>query len=285
MDDPEYRPLRGPLHHYTSVDALLSILKSKVLWATNIRYLNDSTESELGLSLTRRVADEARRTAEGIDSEILTYLIEWLDRPRSQAASVYVLSFSEAHNQLSQWRGYTKYGQGVCLSVDSWLLVNRMQAQGWTLQNCRYNETSQLAWADAILARIRREAAAGYSGIEEDKTNGFETVLRKTLSDLLQVAATIKHDAFVQEQEVRFISPMIDVSDDRVGYRSGKTTRIPYVKFALSAGEDDLLIQEIMVGPGRTQHPIQLSIVDALKENRVNGSCVVSLSEIPYREL
>jgi hypothetical protein len=285
VDDPEYRPLHGPLHHYTSVDALLSIVKSRALWATNVRYLNDSSESELGLKLIRRIAGEARNTAAGIDFEILTQLVDWLDRPRSDAASVYVLSFSEAHNQLSQWRGYTRHGQGVCLSIDSGLLVNRMQAQGWTFQNCRYNQPSQLAWADAILSRIRREAATNYSGIEENKPNGFETVLENTLSDLLQVAATIKHDAFAREREVRFISPVIDIGDHSVRYRPGRTTRIPFVEFALAAGEDSLSIHEIMVGPGPAQHSLRLSVIDALKQNRVNGPCVLSVSEIPYREL
>ncbi|MFZ1013297.1 MAG: DUF2971 domain-containing protein, partial [Terracidiphilus sp.] len=107
----------------------------------------------------RQIAEEARRTAKGIDSEILDYIIEWLGKPLSEGAAVYVLSFSEAHNQLSQWRGYTSYGQGVCLSIDSGQLVKRMQAQGWTFQNCRYSQASQLAWADAILSRFRREAA------------------------------------------------------------------------------------------------------------------------------
>ena len=102
------------------------------------------------------------------------------------AASVYVLSFSEAHNQLSQWRGYTKYGQGVCLSIDSALLVKCMQAQGWTFQNCRYNRTSQLAWADAILSRMRREAATTHTGIEDDAKKEFNVVLQNNLSDLAQ---------------------------------------------------------------------------------------------------
>jgi hypothetical protein len=122
-----------------------------------------------------------------------------------ESASVYVLCFSEARNQLSQWRGYTQHGRGICLSIDSGLLVQRMQAQGWTFQNCRYNQDSQLTWAEAILSRMRREAGATCEGLKGDRKRGFDAVLQNRLSDLLQVDATIKNDGFSEEREVRFI--------------------------------------------------------------------------------
>jgi hypothetical protein len=284
VEDPEYQPLRGPLHHYTSIDALLSIVKTKVLWATNIRYLNDSSESELGLTLMREVITQELKTATGIDLEVLTFLAEWLDARRIENASVYVLSFSTAHNQLSQWRGYTRYGHGVCLSIDSGLLVRRMQDQGWTFQNCRYSRTSQLTWAEAILAGVRREAAVSNSRVDQSKEHSFEAALRRRMSDLLQVAATIKHEAFAQEHEVRFISPMIDITDNRIAYRSGHATRIPYVEFQLAVQPEDLVLHEVMIGPGAAQERSRLSIAAALKEAGV-GSYAVTVSGIPYREL
>jgi hypothetical protein len=54
LPDPEQRPLRGPMYHYTSLDASLSILQHKVLRATGIHYLNDASESELGFSIIRK---------------------------------------------------------------------------------------------------------------------------------------------------------------------------------------------------------------------------------------
>ncbi len=75
----------------------------------------------------RQVGEEAQRAAAGTDAEFLTYFIGWLDGRVFESASVFVLCFSEAHNQLSQWRGYTQHGRGICLSIDSALLVQRMQ--------------------------------------------------------------------------------------------------------------------------------------------------------------
>jgi hypothetical protein len=284
-DDPEYRPLSGPLHHYTSLDALLSIIETKSLRATNVHYLNDSSESELGLNVMRRVAEDARKTAAGIDAEFLAHFIGWLDGRVFESASVYVLCFSEARNQLSQWRGYTQHGRGVCISIDSGLLVQRMQAQGWTFQNCRYNRDSQLTWAEAILSRMRREAGASCEGLEGDKKKGFDAVLQNCLSDLLQVAATIKNDGFTEEREVRFISAMINAGDEQIGYRAGRTALIPYVQFRLAEKEEKLAIQEIMIGPSPTQHLTQSALGGLVRQKGLREPCIISLSQIPYREL
>lgn len=283
-EDPEYRGISGPLHHYTSLEALQSILGEKALWATNIHYLNDASESELGLDIMKQVGAEARNTATGVDQEFLNFLLEWLDARVFEYASVYVLCFSESPNQLSQWRGYTAHGRGICISIDSTVLIERMKALGWTFQNCRYNRASQLSWAESILSRLRREAASNKPKIK-DKARRFDAVLSNNLSDLLQVAATIKNEAFAEEREVRFISPMIDNGDKRVSYRVGRTTLIPHVEFALAEGEEALAIHEIMVGPSPTQHLTQTAIEAVLRQNRVKTPFIVSASQIPYREL
>lgn len=284
--DPEYQPISGPLHHYTSLDALVSIVKSKSLRATNVHYMNDASESELGLKTMKEVAEQVRKGAEGVDREFLDFFLDWLGRRVFESASVYVLCFSQAHNQLSQWRGYTAHGRGVCLSIDAGLLVQRMQAYGWTFQNCRYNRESQLTWADAILSRMRREAAADAPALAADKERHFNVVLSRALSDLLQVAATIKHDAFTEEREVRFISSMIPAGDARVLFRVGRTALIPYVEFQLAESADHpLTVAEIMIGPSPTQNLTHAAVVGLVRQNGFKGQTTISASQIPYREL
>jgi hypothetical protein len=202
-----------------------------------------------------------------------------------EGASVYVLSFSEAQNQLSQWRGYTQHGRGVCLSINSHLLVERMQRYGWTFQHCRYNKVSQRTWAEAILSRMRREAGFRYATVGGDKNRVFAAVLNNCLSSLLQVAATIKNESFFEEREVRFITPMINLSDERVRYRAGRTTRIPYVEFPLADEHEQLAIQEIMIGPGPTQDATLATITDLVRQMNLSEPCSVSRSRIPSREL
>jgi hypothetical protein len=83
--DSEYRPINGPLYHYTSVDALFGMLKNKALWATNVHYLNDASETEFGLRLMRELVARALGDAEGVQKDFLALLTPWLeiDLPRS----------------------------------------------------------------------------------------------------------------------------------------------------------------------------------------------------------
>jgi hypothetical protein len=53
------RPKR--LFHYTSQAGLLGIITSNVLWATNVLYLNDSSELAYGLSIAERSCGPKRR--------------------------------------------------------------------------------------------------------------------------------------------------------------------------------------------------------------------------------
>jgi len=283
-NDPEYKPT-GLIHHYTSIDALTSIISSGSLRATNINYLNDSSESELGLELMKKVGLEALNDSSGIDAEFVSFFLEWVERRTFSDASVYVLCFSESRNQLSQWRGYTAHGKGICISLDGSSFIQKMQKYNWTWQHCRYGIESQLAFAEAILIRMRREVILATGKAEVDKRMLFQNVLNTCLPDLLQVAAIIKNDGFVEEKEVRLISRPIEINNASVKFRPGKTTLIPFVDFELANTTEVLEFREIMIGPSPTQLLTEASVRGLIAQSRVNKTCLVSRSSIPYREL
>src|ERR1017187_117129 len=101
------RPHRRPqlLYHYTSGSGLIGIIYSKSLWATSIRYLNDSTEYDLALDLAR-TSMRARLKASRSRWEEGLYIALSEELTGTAPADVYVTSFSENHDQLSQWRAY-----------------------------------------------------------------------------------------------------------------------------------------------------------------------------------
>ena len=45
------------LYHYTNSQAFLSIINNKSLWATNIHFLNDTSEFKHTLELTKDIID------------------------------------------------------------------------------------------------------------------------------------------------------------------------------------------------------------------------------------
>lgn len=48
----------GPLFHYTTVKVLVSILRSKKLWFTDYRQLNDTLEFKHGINIAQSIARE-----------------------------------------------------------------------------------------------------------------------------------------------------------------------------------------------------------------------------------
>src|SRR4051794_29757589 len=99
-------PTHGTLMHYTTDDGLLGILRTKSIWASHIFYLNDTSEYQLiferardlvtRLNVLRNLAKEAPLLAGAIQTDL-----------RPAGWDVFVASFSETWDDLSQWRAYT----------------------------------------------------------------------------------------------------------------------------------------------------------------------------------
>ena len=96
------------LYHYTSQRGLLGIIEKKKLWATHIRYLNDSKEFDYALELARKLLRKERDSGDEQRTRFaekgLAQLNNSLDI--NTPFTVYVASFSRNHDQLSQWRAY-----------------------------------------------------------------------------------------------------------------------------------------------------------------------------------
>jgi len=103
------------LYHYTSLEALQSIVKSKKLRASNIRFLNDMSET---LIFRQDVLEVLRQRANGGErAQALAELIDHIESRPLQ--SLFVASFSEKGDLLSQWRAYCPPGLGVSIGFNS----------------------------------------------------------------------------------------------------------------------------------------------------------------------
>jgi len=124
METQEYRP-KGLLYHYTSADGLIGILKSGHIFATHIRYLNDSQEMLDSLS-------HLEGFLEGFDPDVRPHLKRFLEssvRVFACGAGAYVVSFTDdaaalvgteqlPGDRLNQWRAYSRPGKGFSLGFD-----------------------------------------------------------------------------------------------------------------------------------------------------------------------
>lgn len=282
--DPEYRPLRGPLYHYTSLDALLSILQRRSLWATNVAYLNDASEVRYGCNLMSEMVVERAKSASVPEREFLDHLRAFLQLDVAHQLPIYVLCFSEQRDQLSQWRGYTPHGRGVSVGFNSGALIRRMQKLGWQWQACYYGRPGQSAYAQAIVTRLCRVAEQGRGN--EDKQTFFDRVIHENVHDLLQVAAMIKNPVFAEEKEWRLMSPVVGYDDKAVQYRAGRSTLLPYVEFPLAADDSEPIhVSEVILGPTPAGSLSEWAALKMIMSKNVKLDIGVSSSSIPFRQL
>ena len=108
------QPWKGKplLYHYTRMSALKGILMTRRLWATDLRYLNDTAEYSYGVSMFSEELgrlQEERRLADSMcvdELAALKYMIT-----ESDPGAIYVACLTAAGgDQLSQWRGYSAGG-------------------------------------------------------------------------------------------------------------------------------------------------------------------------------
>jgi len=255
----ETRPEKN-LCHYTSQQSLIGILKERGIYATDARYLNDSQEIVYAVDLAKRYFEKRNSTRASGVLKSLNLIEELLvDRP------IYVASFSERPDLLSQWRGYCPTGSGFALCISSDRVMALAKTHGWRLVKCIYSEPKQLE----VLAKLEEFAFSG----AWDKPSGIFALT------LLLIAPALKHPAFEEESEwraLRFFGP------DQILIRLGISTLVPYIMFALTVSTEPIELASLVVGPTPHGALAKMAVETLLRRMKVTCPEPVS-SQIPFR--
>ena len=262
------------VYHYTTQDGLLGILKDKKIWMTKIQYLNDSSEFSLAIEVLIKTL-----TKLGIDPQSLYQ--KAFGKIKSQTdfnsliikslttSPVYVASFSEEGDLLSQWRGYSEGNFAYSIKISgARLKAYSNKIPDGTFAKCEYLPEKHTSIIEEF--------------VSEKIQQNLSDLLFAIMSDFLNIAPFIKHPGFHEEKEWRLA---IQVSKDKSRFmesvRKGSSMLIPYIEEAIyspNASE----IEGIIVGP--CPHP-ELSI-ESVKSALIKfeiADCVVTKSSIPYR--
>ena len=107
------------LYHYTGLSGALGIVEKGHVYATELRYLNDTTEGSHLASLISRLVDQRLLGAMQVAEErLLRQLQLWVKNRMRDGHMVFTASFTTEGDQLSQWRGYCAAGKGVSLGFN-----------------------------------------------------------------------------------------------------------------------------------------------------------------------
>lgn len=266
------------LYHYTTLSGCLGILESKSLWATDVGFLNDASESALAVHMMRSVL---KTHIEEAPPESRA----WLTRLEPELTFVFspftfVASFSHHSDQLSQWRAYGR-GGGIALGLDVASLMEVCEADNWVLAKCIYAEDEQRALlrlvSQSSLDAALRLVADGMA------TEEVEQHARAVFRSALGFAAPfIKDKSFHEEAEWRVVTQVRSPVGDHVHFRASQSLVIPYTKFPLALDGARMKLNLVVAGPSPHPRLLEQGLARALHNFQVAFK-LVDTSAIPYR--
>lgn len=248
------------LYHYTSLEAFRQIITNRKVWATNSKYLNDTTEFQYGIDLAKEVYGELG------SSHKSTYFTEDFIGS-SELSSIYIFSLSNKKDLLSQWRAYCPDG-GVSIGLNKHVLEIFAEQQRCELVECIYDRQEQKR---RLLEFIEGQGQPNYQ-------------------EFLKVLATFKHPAFAEEEEYRLISKEIGAQSlyyENLPYkpyrwRTTNTMFIKYVEFAIY----DLDVTELAeIYPDLSEEERREKCFSSKVPMGEYGDGSLPYGSVPYREI
>jgi hypothetical protein len=277
---------QGILYHYTTFTGLLGIVKSRALWASDIRYMNDSAE-------LRHTADlinvEVRERIDGghPNPHLLTQFVDWVSHRITSGHMLFGASFRSQGNLLSQWRGYSTPGKGVSLGFSPEYILQCAEKQHFMVGRCIYEPAKQRLLirevVDAVETLASRLAVGGRTAAERSVL--YRETFATMETDLLRIAAILKHPSFREEREWRIVSPVIANNvESPILFREGHAMLVPYIEFDISQGDEPIAMDHLFLGPTANINISMNSLKMFLEKNGIIPKRGIDYCQIPFRQ-
>lgn len=285
------------LYHYTSQQGLVGIVSNAEFWATDIRYLNDSSEFTYAVELARREL-ESWKHADMAYYPSFRKLAQ--ERLTASASSILVASLSEEGDLLSQWRGYCSPGPGFSIGFNGRYLTRLADENDLGFSRCVYEAVDQRTLIGELIqtsferfprhivpapslgqygdadAYIQAVAAALSC---EPNASARDASVNRFVSGLLDLAAVFKNPTFNEEKEWRIVA--VSGPERPLRHRLGKSFLVPYGVLPLR-GLEERVINEVVVGP--CPHPdLSVASLKAFLTQELGYSPEVRVSRVPFR--
>lgn len=243
------------LYHYTSFSAFKQIIESKSLWATHVKYLNDSEEFSHAFSLAETYIDEHLAKASQGDTTLGKAIRANFS---SRSLTACVASFSEESDALSQWRAYSHGGVGVCIGFRATLfqkIIGVHQSSSERLMQCIYEEKEKRLEIERLL---REPIRLMHDGGWRSSIDKMAECVSELVVPLILNAPRFKHEAFRSEKEWRYVRHAVEQDSMSLkatpwDFRANDSYLIPYTNVDLAEVEP-LELTEVIIGPNPHSH-------------------------------
>lgn len=202
-----YRPVSGNVGHYTSASALISILKNRALWFSDIECLNDSKEKVFAAELYQQTANAM--LAESVpdpDGHRAAFLNRVKFKARTFHDDQYVCCFSKDIDSLGHWIAYCQ-AMPVCIVFHARQLSDAVQNSIGPHGHGRFWAGDVAYDGEALLERkvhTLLEQFMRSTTVMPSPRCSLENITDKIALELQEAeVAKYKHRAFSREGEYR----------------------------------------------------------------------------------
>lgn len=276
------------LYHYTTFAGLIGIVEGKAIWASEIRYMNDSAEMRHTVDLIAAKVGERVNLGNG-KQKVLSHFLDWVSNRITQGHMLFAASFRSSGNLLSQWRGYSSVGQGVSIGFDPDYIMACAERQSSQLGKCIYDPLEQDRLIGEVLDEVQR-LASSVDERSDDKavqpSQAYHHIFEQIESDLLRIAAILKHPSFKEEEEWRIVSPVFSgYVAAPVLFREGASMLVPYIELPLTKDPPEpIRLDQVYLGPSPNSVLSLNSLTMFLTKQGVSVARGIQYCQIPFRQ-
>lgn len=259
------------LYHYTDTNGFLGILKTKRVWATDYKFLNDPSEHSYGRQVVKQIFEELIEENPDLPLKSI-YELRYGKTPviaETFSRGYYIASLTEEKDSLEQWRAYGNNGKGFAVefNIDSKYMGGEINFLGeipHKLLRVIYDVEEQKRITKTIL-------------IDCTESKEMNLLLIDFLISYLCIK--FKDPCYAGEKEWRIVySPLIMVGSigSDIQYRESRDSIISFHTFELER------ITGVSIGPRRPDSDTQIMyqiFIDYLNLFPAN----IYKSSLPYR--
>jgi len=267
------------LFHYTSLEGLKGIINEKGFWATNLNYMNDTSERKYAHEVIMRALQHSIADSK-FSSKFKSVLKGAYSKHNEN--NYYAVCFTKDGNSLPMWQVYGG-SCGVSIELDLTKDYNFIFAPNCFFHDMVYDENLLFKFTCKIIDIYYNI----FKTIEKDNDIHFDIIKddisREISFGILWGMDNFKNPYFSHEKETRLLYRHEEGITD-IKFRKKDDTLIPYVTLPIKVinKENTLLpIKSIMVGPGKKQAETMEKVTDFMIKNGYNIE--VKCSKIPYR--
>ena len=278
------------LYHYTTASSVLSMVQNNGIYASPSFSMNDPKELIYALEVIEKACKEIiiGNPIYKLQKDIAQALLENEYVKTKTFAEffphVLLISFSEAPDNLSQWRTYADDGNGYAVGIST-SQIDFHQADdllktigSWVFTKCVYCPDEQSKIVDNLMHDFITAIPTHANNLSVELLSNY------FLAVFWEFASAFKHPSYIDEREWRVRSPILkeEIDTNQFGpFSNGK-----YIKASkLLSFNTRSVIDSITMGPRQNFIASEFGLDILLRKSKLpnRGNIIKIRSEAPYR--